>query len=172
MANTENLLMPMIQLAFVFPRLFYKNQDFFSFANIFHLRTFSIVTSLMSLIVWQTKIYFAQPGKANQSTPFRWIFILMMTMLQVLPKVLACQVFAFGMGYYWGPNCVMLWLFFLPYLLVLWKLVILWIFWYLKDRDGHFPMLSSSFIFTQINLKGRAVDDENVKGTDHVLLTI
>ena len=34
----------------------------------------------MSLIVWQTKIYFAQPGKANQSTPFRWIFILMMTL--------------------------------------------------------------------------------------------
>ena len=89
MANTENLLMPMIQLGFVFPRVFSKNQDFFSFANnISLLRTFSIITSLMSLIVWQTKIYFAQPGKANQITPFRWIFIFTMTMLQVLPKVL------------------------------------------------------------------------------------
>ena len=177
-SNTENLLMPMIQFAFLFPiilNLPSKSKDFFSYANqTSALIAFSIVSSLMALGVSQTKIYFAQPGKANQKTKFRWIFILIVTMLQVLPKVLACQVFAFGMGYYWGPNCVMLWLFFLPYLLVLWKLVVLWIVWsFRKDQaGGHFPMLSSSFIFTQINLKERAVIDENVQGTDHVLITI
>ena len=58
---------------------------------------FSITSSLISLAGSQTAIYFANPRKRNQKTLTTRIFIFFCILLQVLPKILAFQLFSFGL---------------------------------------------------------------------------
>ena len=114
-ASTENLLMPLVQFAFLFPTLvaFLSNSEVVntvseatSFGKSVSLVSdnwtsilivSSIASSILSLVVSQTKIYFASPGKMNQKSLKNKVMIFVIIMMQVLPKILAVQAFSFGL---------------------------------------------------------------------------
>ena len=147
------------------------------------LLLFSIVTSLVSLAGAQTAIYFAAPGKRNQKTLPRQIFIFILSMMQVIPKVLACEAFAFGFvaSYMESPNLMFLALFLLPIILTIWKGCIIWIvhaFWKqncqiaLKEM---WRLFLSPFFFTRLvkedEVKENDIHEEDVLLNDIQLLT-
>ena len=171
-ASTENLLMPMIQLSFLFPSilmLFYtksgnteslsKVEKIKSILNYFlaHktilLVIFSIISSLASLAGSQTAIYFANPRKRNQKTLTTRIFIFFCILLQVLPKILAFQLFSFGLvGTKWqNPDAMFVVLFFMPIFSSMWKVTVIWItFCHKLTWKMVWKLLLSPFIFTRI----------------------
>ena len=113
LASTENLIMPMIQFSFIFPSIFmwfcketfdkppksildpswirYINKHWTTI-----LIVFSCISSILSLVGSQVSIYFSSPEKRNQKTTKIRIFIFTLILFQVLPKLMACQIFAFG----------------------------------------------------------------------------
>ena len=150
-ASTENLLMPMIQLAFLFPSIIF----WFSSTNLKKesgitsndtplgwlkylednwttlLITSSTVASISSLAGSQTSIYFSSPTKRNQKTLTTRTFIFTIIILQVIPKVLAFQMFAFGVIGSINYEMIFIVLFFLPIIIVIFKFNAL-IIYYLK----------------------------------------
>ena len=165
-ASTENLLMPMVQFAFLFPTMTNvifssRIQDFSDFDS-FNPKNWtsiliilSIVTSLISLGASQTQIYFTSPGKSNQKTIANTSFIFLIIMLQVLPKLLACQAFSFGLMWskWHYPDGILVVLLVFPYLSSICKTLII------ARLLGAFhnvtfekinQLLLSPFIFTRI----------------------
>ena len=170
-ASTENLLMPMIQLSFLFPSilmLFYTKSgntkslsqvekiksilNYFLAHKTILLILFSITSSLASLAGSQTAIYFANPRKRNQKTLTTRIFIFFCILLQVLPKILAFQLFSFGFGTKWqNPDAMFFVLFFVPIFSSLWKVTVIWItFCHKLTWKMVWKLLLSPFIFTRI----------------------
>ena len=112
-ASTENLLMPMVQFAFLFPMVvaFFSNSfevvKTVSEAKSLEKRVSdnwtsilivsSIASSILSLVASQTKIYFTSPGKMTQKTLKNKVMIFVIIMMQVLPKIFAFQAFSFGL---------------------------------------------------------------------------
>ena len=146
-ASTENLLMPMVQFGFLFPvvlNIAFKtdnsslenhtatDQNNSNFQNIIEklpanwtiiLIIFSIISSLLSLIRSQTRIYFAAPGKKNQKSVTNTVLIFMIIMLQVLPKILSFQAFSFGLvgSELQCPDAILVLLLAFPYFSSTWK---------------------------------------------------
>ena len=138
-AATENTYMPLIQLAFIFPLLVAGDiSDFFgeddmstmlqkvSDKKTFLLTLFSATSSLLSMATSQTAIYFASIGKERQKSLKNRIFVFIMSLLQVLPKVMACQVFAFGAIGQYNHDHVLPTLFCLPIILSAVKILPIW----------------------------------------------
>ena len=169
-ASTENLLMPMIQLAFLFPFilswfcretreskqieketplgwLVYLEENWTTL-----LITTSTISSISSLAGSQTSIYFSSPEKRNQKTLTTRVFIFTITILQVIPKVLAFQMFAFGVVGLNMPELLFIVLFFLPILSSIWKITIIWLFSACRLRWKEVWQLSGiwTFIFTKL----------------------
>ena len=112
LASTENLIMPMIQFSFLFPSIFMwfckteplakppkEPESMISYITE-HWTTiliiFSSISSILSLVGSQVSIYFSSPEKRNQKTTKIRAFIFTLILFQVLPKLMACQIFAFG----------------------------------------------------------------------------
>ena len=215
-ASTENLFMPLVQFAFLFPILVLwiskacnanlpmdhhnkTSNDDIEFESMKKtpkkwldiiesnwtsvLLLFSILTSLVSLSGAQTAIYFAAPGKRNQKTLPRQAFIFVLSMMQVVPKVLACEAFAFGFvaSYMESPNLMFLALFFLPIVLTIWKGCIIWIGHSIERRNCQLALKEawriflSPFFFTilvkEVEVKDEDIDEEDVLINDIQLLT-
>ena len=170
-ASTENLLMPMIQLSFLFPTILmlFNNRsgskesitelekiksilNYFLAHKTVLLIIFSITSSLVSLAGSQTAIYFANPRKRNQKTLTTRIFIFFCILLQVLPKILAFQLFSFGLGTKWhNPDAMFFVLFFIPIFSSMWKVAVIWItFCHKLTWKMVWKLLFSPFIFTRI----------------------
>ena len=108
-ASTENTLMPLIQLAFLFPavisnfgevELDMNTIEVEEFAKdlrsnwLFLGTIFSITSSILSMAASQTAIYFASVGKLNQKTKTNEIIYGLAIILQILPKgVLFLQLY-------------------------------------------------------------------------------
>ena len=183
-ASTENLLMPLIQLAFIFPGIVTNifserinntvstTEDKNIVKKIINevssnwtviLITSSTVSSLVSLASSQTSIYFSSPGKQAQKTLTMRAFIFTMILLQVVPKVLACQAFVFGVIQY--PDAILPVFFILPSLSSLFKSLLIWLAsgcsltWKSLWRLNFSP-----FIFRRIDRRIRAMDNTSSSG--------
>ena len=178
-ASTENLLMPMVQFAFLFPMVLFAFTTSKTFSKtdgatpLDHvsdnwtgiLIISSIVSSLLSLVGSQTKIYFTSPGKMNQKSFKNSAMIFTIIMLQVLPKIMAFQTFSFGLvgSELKCPDGILILLLVFPYFSATWKtlLVALCLFIYHKLTFEKVKQLFlSPFIFTQIE-KDDLGDDDN-----------
>ena len=128
-AATENSFMPLLQLSLVFPNFialfplqakiesdgsekddnallgYVENLDS---RNVkFIIITGSIVTSLFSLAKSLTLTYFSKPGKKSFQTKASLAVVSLSIILQVIPKIFAYQLFAFGIiGPYVGANFI------------------------------------------------------------------
>ena len=184
-ASTENLLMPMIQLSFLFPSILmlfntkagnteslYEVEKIKSVLNYYlaHktilLIMFSITSSLVSLAGSQTAIYFANPRKRNQKTLTTRIFIFFCILLQVLPKILAFQLFSFGLvGTKWqNPDAMFFVLFFMPIFSSIWKVTVIWItFCHNLTWKMVCQLLLSPFIFTRIAMTNQENNKNDIK---------
>ena len=119
-AATENTFMPMIQLAILFPMFIQLNYDGivsdlngkltpFEFLETISsnwtifLTISSGVASIVSMAGSRTSIYFTGKGKETQKSLKNRAVIFGIVTLQILAKVVACQVFAFGVmgSYFW-----------------------------------------------------------------------
>ena len=184
-ASTENLYMPMIQLAFLFPSIlmwFSTEQESFKDSKDNPLKNpveilqhisdhwatilivSSTISSLISLAGSQTSIYFAAPGKRNQKTLPTRIFIFLVILLQVLPKILAFQLFTFGFigSTLQSPDAMFFVLFFLPMVSSLWKVFMIWIASCFKlTWKMIWRLLLSPFMFTRITNPNQMASDEN-----------
>ena len=125
-SSTENSFMPLLQLSILFPgfmRLFPATlekgldlQDIVSNntkgANLRLIVILtSIITSLMSMGIALTETYFSKSGRRTYKTPGRWLLYFSSILFQVVPKIFAYQVFAFGFvphvaGSEWGPDLI------------------------------------------------------------------
>ena len=100
-AATENTLMPLIQLAFLFPAVIsafgdvkwdMNTKEVEEFAKdlrnnwLFVGTIFSITSSILSMAASQTAIYFASVGKLTQKTKKNEIIYGLAIILQILPK--------------------------------------------------------------------------------------
>ena len=93
------------------------------------------ISSLFSLGWSQTSIYFASQRKRKQKTLKNKALVALSLMMQVMPKVLACQAFAFGViGSNLNKPDAILWvLFFFPLVSSFWKVFTLWYFFRFLD---------------------------------------
>ena len=185
-ASTENLLMPMIQLAFLFPPLVatlsQKDIDIVSepltdsnpIKNAVNTVTAnwttilivsSTLSSLVSLTASQTSIYFSSEGKQNQKTFMARTFIFIVIILQVVPKVLAFQAFVFGVIRY--PNFILPVCLILPYSSSLLKSLLIWT---VSGRsfkiNSIWGLLVSPFIMTKLEDKRNFLDDDHSRIED------
>ena len=100
-ATTENTLMPLVQLAFLFPAVIsafgevkwdINTKEVEEFAKdlksnwLFVGTIFSITSSILSMAASQTAIYFASDGKLTQKTKKNEIIYGLAIILQILPK--------------------------------------------------------------------------------------
>ena len=153
MSATENTFMPMIQLAFLFPLFIQINYDEIQIPYldgksapfkilettlssddnwIFILTIISGASSIISMAASRTSVYFTGRGKQTQKTFKRRAIIFGIVTLQILAKVMACQVFAFGVmgSYLWkylGSHAILPTLFCLPMIMSFGKIAIIWI---------------------------------------------
>ena len=116
-AATENSFMPLLQLTLVFPNFIalFPQQDQAMIPSSeetgkgllgyvenlnsnwkFIVITGSITTSLFSLAKSLTLTYFSKPGKKSFQTYSRLAVLSIGIVLQVIPKIFAYQLFAFG----------------------------------------------------------------------------
>jgi hypothetical protein len=119
------------------------------------LTILSIITSLVSLGASQTRIYFSSPSKMYQKTKINSAFIFFVTMLQVLPKLLACQTMAFGLvgSKLKCPDGILVFLLFFPYFSSTWKTLMVALYLRLFHTlffDKMKQLFLSPFVFTQI----------------------
>ena len=108
--------MPMVQFAFLFPMVVaFLSNSFEVVKTVSQAKSLekrvslvsdnwtsilivsSIVSSILSLVGSQTKIYFTSPGKMTQKTLKNKVMIFVIIMMQVLPKIFAFQAFSFGL---------------------------------------------------------------------------
>ena len=111
-ASTENSYMPLLQLSILFPsfislfpeainninvRKFILDTDNGSNWRYFILLT-SVTTSLTSMGIALTETYFSKSGRRSYKTKPkpRWFLYFNSIIFQVVPKIFAYQVFAFG----------------------------------------------------------------------------
>ena len=183
-ASTENLLMPLVQFAFLFPTLvaFLSNSEVVntvseatSFGKSVSLVSdnwtsilivSSIVSSILSLVGSQTKIYFTSPGKMTQKTLKNKVMIFVIIMMQVLAKIFAFQAFSFGLlgSELQCPDGILVLLLAFPYLSSTCKTLMvalcLSIFHTLRFNKIK-QLFLSPFIFTQME---KDVVSENIAG--------
>ena len=117
-ASTENSYMPLLQLSILFPsfislfpdainninfRKFILDADNGSNWRYFILLT-SVTTSLTSMGIALTETYFSKSGRRSYKTKPkpRWFLYFNSIIFQVVPKIFAYQVFAFGFVPYIG----------------------------------------------------------------------
>ena len=134
--SSENALMPLLQLSILLPNVLYLfpkediviTEDYESVLN--HVKTnwrfivtsISIFTSLFSMGYALTEIYFSK--KERQKTFGRWIFYFLSIIFQIIPKILAYQVFAFGFWtYFFGHHYVIAYIFILPVFFVFVRMI-------------------------------------------------
>ena len=182
-ASTENLLMPLIQLAFIFPCIVtnifserINNTVSTTEENILKkiinevssnwtviLITSSTISSLVSLASSQTSIYFSSPGKQTQKTLTTRTIIFTVILLQVVPKVLACQAFVFGVIKY--PDAILPVFFILPCLSSVFKSLLIWLASGCSLTWKSLWRLNlSPFIFRRIDRRIRAMDNPSSSG--------
>ena len=115
-ASTENAYMPLLQLATLFPNLIalfhiienvnlesLKPTDVTKYWGSI-ITIISIVSSLISMGMAMTETYFSKPGRKIYKTKGRWILFFMSIIFQVIPKIFAYQIFAFGFIPYLFPE--------------------------------------------------------------------
>jgi hypothetical protein len=171
-ASTENLLMPMIQFSFLFPTIL-----MLSISIDFRVRTLfkdlstnwtswliisSTISSLISLGASQTSIHFATPGKRNQRTLVNRVLIFIIIMLQVLPKLLASQAFAFGcFGSKFGhPDAILVFLFFFPIASAVWKTLMIALCLYASSYQLSWHKIQSLFLYPFICTRIEETNDD------------
>ena len=72
----------------------------------FTVTAISIITSFISMASTLTLTYFSKPGRNTYQNSKRWCVYFFSIILQVMPKLLAYQVFAFGfVGTYSRSMC-------------------------------------------------------------------
>ena len=81
-------------LAEIYPHLF-KQVDVSSDLK-FTVTAISIITSFISMATTLTRTYFSKPGRDSYQNLQRFLTYFLSIILQVMPKLLAYQVFAFG----------------------------------------------------------------------------
>ena len=135
-SSTENSFMPLLQLSILFPNfvsLFPSEQASedslkegsweigkkfpFALATIIT----SIIFSLASMGIALTETYFSKSGRKTYKTPGKWALYFSSIIFQVVPKIFAYQIFAFGFIPYLlpdnGPNFIIPTLLLLPLVL-------------------------------------------------------
>ena len=163
-SSTENSFMPLLQLSILFPgfmKLFPATienglnfQDIVSNnTKVANLRLIviitSIITSLMSMGIALTETYFSKSGRRTYKTPGRWLLYFSSILFQVVPKIFAYQVFAFGFVPYvagdeLGPDLIIPVLLGLPLVLsILRAIVFHWTVFHFKE----FPKRRESLLF-------------------------
>ena len=171
-ASTENLLMPMIQFSFLFPTILMLSISFdLRVRTLFKdlstnwtswLIISSTISSLISLGASQTSIHFATPGKRNQRTLVNRVLIFIIIMLQVLPKLLASQAFAFGcFGSKFGhPDAILLFLFFFPIASAVWKTLMIALCLYASRYQLSWHKIQSLFLSPFICTRIEGTNDD------------
>ena len=189
-ASTENLLMPMVQFAFLFPMVVaFLSNPFEIVKNVSEAKPLeksvtdnwtsilivsSIASSILSLVASQTKIYFTSAGKMNQKSLKNKVMIFVIIMMQVLPKILAFQAFSFGLlgSELQCPDGILVLLLAFPYFSSTCKTLMvalcLSIFHTLRFRKIK-QIFLSPFIFTQME---KDEDSEDIAGKLEINKTI
>ena len=159
-SSTENSFMPLLQLSILFPsfmRLFPATLDLQDIVsnntNGVNLRLIviltSIITSLMSMGIALTETYFSKSGRRTYKTPGRWLLYFSSILFQVVPKIFAYQVFAFGFvpyvaGNEWGPDLIIPTLLGLPSVLSILRAIV---FHCTVFKFKEFPKRRESLLF-------------------------
>ena len=118
-SSTENAFMPLLQLSILFPNFIslfptkdsenmVVNKEWinkivggnFPFIAIL----LSIITSLTSMGIALTETYFSKSGRKEYKTTQRWALYFSSIVFQVVPKIFAYQMFAFGFVPYIAPK--------------------------------------------------------------------
>ena len=170
-ASTENLLMPMIQFSFLFPNILMLCISDLRVRTLFKdlstnwtswLIISSTISSLISLGASQTSIHFAKPGKRNQRTLVNRGFIFIIIMLQVLPKLLASQAFAFGcFGSKFGhPDAILIFLFIFPIASAVWKTLMTALCLYASSYQLSWHKIQSLFLSPFICTRIEGTNDD------------
>ena len=124
------------------------------------------ISSLFSLGWSQTSIYFASQRKRKQKTFKNKALVALSLMMQVMPKVLACQAFTFGLigSYLNKPDAILLVLFFFPLVSSFWKVFTLWLFFrFLDFKSDWLKFFLSPFILP------RSSDDSYKQGVYKII---
>ncbi len=108
-ANTENSLMPLLQMTFLLPYVLLKTstwtdqdkqdpdfEDDLKESWRFGVTVASISLSVISMSVTLTDMYFAQLGKDQYKSLARWMIYFVSILPQVVSRLLAIQVFVLG----------------------------------------------------------------------------
>ena len=85
----------------------------------FTVTAISIITSFISMASTLTLTYFSKPGRNTYQNSKRWCVYFFSIILQVMPKLLAYQVFAFGFVGTYSPSLIIPSLVIYPLLLCL-----------------------------------------------------
>ena len=127
------------------------------------------ISSLFSLGWSQTSIYFASQRKRKQKTLKNKALVALSLMMQVMPKVLACQAFTFGLiGSNLNKPDAILWvLFFFPLVSSFWKVFTLWYFFrFLDFKSDWLKFFLSPFILP------RSSDDNYKQGEFKIFIIL
>ena len=164
-SSTENSFMPLLQLSILFPNfisLFPSEQASddsskegtweihkligkkfpFALATIIT----SIIFSLASMGIALTETYFSKSGRKTYKTPGKWALYFSSIIFQVVPKIFAYQIFAFGfipiVGEYlvpeYGPNFIIPTLLLLPLVLSFFRASVFFCTFYGKESTKTF----------------------------------
>ena len=167
-ASTENSYMPLLQLSILFPsfislfpeviknisvKKFILDTDDGSNWRYFILLA-SVTTSLTSMGIALTETYFSKSGRRSYKTKPkpRWFLYFNSIIFQVVPKIFAYQVFAFGFVPYitkylssdLGPNLIIPVLLTLPFLLSILRTIV---FHLTVFKCQRFPRWRDSILF-------------------------
>ena len=178
---TENSFMPLLQLSLLFPRFISLFPDSLEEFNVkefvtgsdsgsswrFAVILASIITSLTSMGIALTETYFSKSGRRTYKTKPkpRWLLYFSSIVYQVVPKIFAYQVFAFGFVPYvgnilsekynlspdLGPNMIIPVLLVLPLLLSLLRAFVfhLAVFKSRRGRESFLFGLSTMFVCSE-----------------------
>ena len=178
---TENSFMPLLQLSLLFPRFISLFPDSLEEFNVkefvtgsdsgsswrFAVILASIITSLTSMGIALTETYFSKSGRRTYKTKPkpRWLLYFSSIVYQVVPKIFAYQVFAFGVAPHvgnilsekynlspnLGPNLIIPFLLLLPLLLSLLRAFVfhLAVFKPRRVRESFLFGLSTMFVCSE-----------------------
>ena len=190
---TENSFMPLLQLSLLFPSfisLFPKSLEEFDVKEFvagsnsgsnwrFAVILTSIITSLASMGIALTETYFSKSGRRTYKTKPkpRWLLYFSSIVYQVVPKIFAYQVFAFGFVPYigkimtekfslspdLGPNLIIPVLLFLPLFLSLVRAIVFHLFAFKPRswRESFLFGLSTMFVCSENDFHYR--NEESLK---------
>ena len=152
-SSTENAFMPLLQLSILFPNfisLFPTNDSQNSnkewikkiVGGNFPLIAIllSVITSLTSMGIALTETYFSKSGRKEYKTTKRWALYFSSIVFQVVPKIFAYQMFAFGFVPYiapegMGPDLIIPVLLTLPLLLSLIRAIVFYFAFAKEDTE-------------------------------------